>query len=61
MMQAFSLSESRTLKILTNFFCINWKAIHDIIWKDRCEMVIDKEQKLGITAQLKRNSNCKDN
>ena len=22
--------------------------------------VIDKEQKLGITAQLKRNSNCKD-
>src|ERR1700722_16215093 len=59
-MQAFSLSESRTLKILTNFFCINWKAIHDIVWKERCEMVIDKEQKLGITVQIKRNSSYKD-
>ena len=30
-MQAFSLSETRTLKILTNFLCINWKAIHDLV------------------------------
>ena len=40
-MQAFSFSESKTLKILTNFLCINWKAVHDHIWKSRCEHIIE--------------------
>src|SRR3984957_20482560 len=53
-MQAFSLSKSKTLKILTNFLCINWKAIHDHIWKTRCEHIIEWERIKGISSKEKR-------
>ena len=55
-MQAFSLSESKTLKILTNFLCINWKIVHDHIWKKRCDLVIEWEKSKGISIEQKRTS-----
>ena len=55
-MEAFSLSETKTTKLLTKFLCISWIAIHDLVWKSRCEKVIEWEHSRDITSQKKAKS-----